>query len=203
MSMILVAGTNSWHHDNSVDWYHPKHPFTAMLSSSGVGVVSDGDLPFIWTTDIDGIFGERKNNIDWAAGGAALSYFTRMSQVRVPDIIAHSHGLQVVLYACAEHGLKVNQLISVGSPVRKDLEDLTKKARLSIGHWIHIHSDYTDRWQWLGTLFDGRFGIVREHPYADRNDFVPGVGHSDLLRSPQTYPLWTQKGWLKYVGNNW
>lgn len=200
MSMILVAGTNSWDNDDDVDWFHPKHPFAKMLQDSGISVLDDNGLPFIWTTNVDGLVVERKNHIDWSAGGAALSYFTRMKQETVPDIIAHSHGLQVVLYACANHGMRVNVLISVGSPVRKDMEEIAKKARLNIGHWIHIHSDKSDKWQWLGELFDGKFGIVREHPLADRNDFVPKVGHSELLRDPKKYPLWKQKGWLDYVG---
>lgn len=198
MSVILVAGTNSWDNDGAVDWYVPGHAFETMLKANGVEVVSDGDLPFIWSTDADGVLGDR--NVDWAAGGAALSYFARMKGVdKGVDVIAHSHGLHVVLYAVAKFGLKVNTLISMGSPIRKDMLKLAKQARLNIKMWVHVHSDGSDRWQWLGELFDGHFGIVREHALADRNDFVKKVGHSELLRDPLEYHYWKDKGWLKLL----
>jgi hypothetical protein len=102
----------------------------------------------------------------------------------------------VVLYACADHDLKVGTLISVGSPVRKDMMCVAKRARGNIGTWIHVHSDGSDRWQWFGELFDGHFGIVREHPLADRNDSVPGVGHGNLLRQPQHFHYWVDRKWV-------
>jgi hypothetical protein len=196
MAICLVAGTNAWDNDHDVDWYVPGHPFGRMLRDHTLEVLTDGPLPFIWSTDLDGVVWDRKGHTDWAAGGAALSYFIRMLGDTHPDIIAHSHGLQVVLYAIVNHGLKVNRLISVGSPVREDMEKIAQLARPYIHTWLHIHSDGSDKWQWFGEVFDGHTGIVREHPLADTNDFVPKVGHSELLRNPQTYHFWEEKGWL-------
>jgi hypothetical protein len=200
MAAILVAGTNSWDNDGAVDWFVPGHNFGKMLRAHGVEVASDGPLPFIWSTDVDGVIGDRKNNTDWAAAGAALSYFTRMTCGDCSvDMVAHSHGLQVALYAAANYGVKIDRLISMGSPVRKDMEKIAKEARLHIKQWLHVHSDTSDRWQWLGELFDGKLGVVREHPLADRNDFVPKVGHSELLRDPNQYHFWKEKGWLDFL----
>lgn len=199
MSVVLVAGTNGWRNDSSVDWYVPGHRFGKYLKENGIEIETDGPLPFIWSTDLDGVLGEAKGNVDWAAGGAALSYFVRMKGKESVDIVAHSHGLQVVLYAIAFHGLKVRHLMTFGSPVRKDMEKVAVAARQNITKWIHIYSDKSDKWQIFGELFDGHFGIVRKHPLADENDFVPKVGHTELLEDPKQYHYWTEKGWLDFL----
>lgn len=205
MRPILVAGTGSWRDDGAVDWYCPGHAFGAFLRAEGVEPLYDGDgdacRPFIWSTDLAGLpfFTNRK---DWAAGGAALAYFIKSCR-RLPGartaLIVHSHGLQVAAYAAAEHGLKVDTLISVGSPIRKDLTAPYEALRHQTRFWLHIHSDWSDRWQWFGELFDGHFGIVRESALADRNDFVPKVGHSEILREPAQFHHWTERGWLKLL----
>lgn len=199
MAIVLVAGTNSWGNNDAVDWYVPAHAFAKYLESHGLEVMSDSGMPFIWSTDLDGVVLDRKNHTDWSAAGAALSYFVRMHGVDEVDIITHSHGLQVVIFAIAHYGLRVRRLVSVGSPVRKDMEYLSSIAKQNIGKWLHIYSDKSDRWQWLGELFDGRLGIVRKHPLADRNDFVAKVGHSEILRDPSKYPLWIQNGWIDFL----
>jgi len=199
MSLCLIAGTNSWDNDGGVDWYCPSHPFQRLLADAGAEPLYDDNFPFIWSTDCDGLPGDRKGHIDWASGGAALSYFTRMKGQKEVDAIVHSHGLQVLLYAVAYHDIKIRKLISMGSPVRKDMEQIAKQARPFIKEWLHVHSDGSDKWQWLGEMFDGKLGIVREHPLADRNDFIPKVGHSELLRDTNQYHFWKEKGWLDYL----
>jgi hypothetical protein len=49
-----------------------------------------------------------------------------------------------------------------------------------------------------GSLFDGRFGIHREHPFAHWNSKVPNADHGSILRDPAKFPLWLEKGWLDY-----
>lgn len=202
MNPILVAGTGSWKDDGRVDWYCPGHAFGTFLKGEGIEPIYDGAHPFIWSTDLAGLplFTNKK---DWAAGGAALAYFVMAAAaLRSHDtaLIVHSHGLQVAAFAAANHGLKVDTLISVGSPIRKDLAAQYAALRKQTRYWLHIHSDGSDRWQWLGELFDGHFGIVRECALADRNDFVPKVGHSELLRAPAQYHHWVNHGWLKLLG---
>ncbi len=202
MHPILIAGTGSWADDGRVDWYAPQSPFAQFLSAQQLsptfGPGPAGPAPFIWSTSLAGIpLVSRKAT--WSAAGAALAYFTAVTaDVRGPEtaVIAHSHALQVVLYACAEQGLRVAALISVGSPVRADMQAVAARARPRIGHWLHIHSDGSDRWQWFGELFDGHCGIVRAHPLADVNDTVPGVGHSTLLRDPAQQHHWLDRRWL-------
>ena len=204
MKTILIAGTGSWDADDDIDWYCPTHPFVDYLIQQGVEPLFGANgKPFIWSTNLSGVpFFTRRNKTDWSAGGAALAYFID-ARVKTPgetiNVIAHSHGLQIVLYACAYYGVRVRSLISVGSPIRKDMLTVSEKARPDITHWLHIHSDFSDKWQLLGQLFDGKLDVwlqQREHPLADSNDFVAGVGHSKLLRAPEHYHYWLDRGWL-------
>jgi hypothetical protein len=198
---ILVAGTDEWADDRRVEWYCLASPFATFLQTHDVDVAFDGDAaapqPFVWSTALDGVPSSRRH-VQWAAGGAALAYFARRAAAPIA-VIAHSHGLQVVLYACAEFGLSLASLISVSSPVRSDMAEVARAARPRIGRWLHLHSDASDRWQWLGELFDGHLGIVRAHPLADRNDAVPGVGHTGVLQDPAQFHLWSDRGWLDWL----
>ncbi len=209
MNPILVAGTGSWKDDGSIDWYCPGHDFGKFLTAQGCAPSYDWDSrkglmggakPFVWSTDLSGVpFITRKNHTDWAAGGAALAYFTACRSQRPGSqtaLIVHSHGLQVAAYAAAQHDLKINLLISMGSPIRKDMTEQYKALRLNTKYWLHVHSDGSDRWQWFGEMFDGHFGIVRESPFADKNDFVAKVGHSELLRDPAQYHYWVEHKWI-------
>lgn len=204
MNPVLVAGTNSWADDGRVDWYCPGHPFGQFLHAQGITPSYDwnrsGAKPFVWSTDLGGVpFLTRRHNADWSAGGAALAYFLMARSQRPGEqtaLIVHSHGLQVAAFAAAEHDLKIGTLISMGSPIRRDLAPQYAKLRANTQYWLHVHSDRTDRWQWFGELFDGHLGIVRECPLADRNDFVARVGHSELLRDPAQYHYWLEHQWL-------
>lgn len=200
MNPVLVAGTSSWKNDNRIDWYWPGHAFGEFLVEQGVSPLFDGDKPFIWSTELSGIPMFSKNSkSDWAAGAAALAYYViAMKDRRAGEtaIIAHSHALQVTAYAAAIHGLKINTLITVGSPIRKDMSLAYERLRANTKYWLHLYSDWSDRWQWFGELFDGHLGIVRQHPLADENVCTPGVGHSDLLRERDRYHLWKEKLWI-------
>lgn len=200
---VLVAGTGAWDADGAVDWYCPGHVFGQFLVDQGTAPLFDEQYPFIWSTNLSGFpFFSRPNHLDWKAGAAALAYYV-IAKKKQPGsttaLIVHSHGLQVALYACALFNLKVRCLISIGSPVRGDMMATAEAAKPNIAHWQHVHSDHSDRWQWLGALFDGHFGIVRKHPLADANDFVPHVGHSELLRKPEHYHHWIDRGWLRPI----
>lgn len=203
MNPILVAGTDAWNDDATVAWYDPTSNFAEFLTTAGVGpLFAPGPTPFVWSTRLGGVFGRGKL-LEWDAAGVALKNFVippfhpeLREPVEQTAVIAHSHGLQVVLFACAK-GLKIDTLISVGSPVREDMMPTARLARANIRWWLHIHSDVSDRMQWLGELFDGHFGIVRAHPLADVNESVPHVGHSDLLNNPSDFHYWIDRGWIQ------
>jgi len=143
------------------------------------------------------VLGGRDKN-DWRAGGASLYAYIvppLCPEQRIPPgdthVIAHSHGGSVALYAAAA-GLKIQTLLTVATPVRRDLRSVIDAARPNIAYWAHVHSDCSDWWQVLGEAFDGRLGIYRAMAQADLNIKIPQAGHSALLHDPRYRDEWTR-----------
>lgn len=207
--VLLVQGTHGWGRDDAVQWWEKRSAFCTFLQREQLSTLG-GDYPFIWSTDLDGVGffkGKGRRHINWESAGCnLLAYLWPRLSSRFDDyvplgdrnIIAHSHALQVVAYACAQ-GLKINRLVTVGSPVRKDMADVYEKARPNIGVWTHVHSDGSDRVQWFGELFDGHLGIVREAPLADRNVLIASVSHSRLLNDKTCFAFWQATGLLSFL----
>lgn len=209
MVILPIAGTWGWKGDladHRSEWWHPKSPFMAFLGHHDVAHICPED-PFIWSTRVAGTLFWSKNHTDWMAGGAALSYYLGPTHYGPPEttyeqrnIIAHSHAGQVVAYACAFRGLRVNKLITVGTPVREDMLAIYRAARPNIGNWLHIASPgWSDRMQWLGEMFDGSLGVKRSQPFADMNHLAKGIGHSKVLRDPSYFTCWITHGWLDWL----
>jgi len=199
--VVMVAGTNSWDPNSETrEWNQPGSEFSKYLQSQGVSLVFPDGRSFTWDTNLGGVGFGNDDLKGWNAAG--INLYDYCVPPLAPDrrirgenlvVLAHSHGMQVALFAFAA-GLK-GSLVSVGGPVRKDMEATVELARPNIQHWLHIHSDRKDWWQLLGALFDGRLGVYRKHPAADANDFMPD-GHSAILRDPKYFPLWEERGWL-------
>lgn len=209
--VLLVAGTHGFGRSTGRQWWEHGSPFTVYLQSRGCSIIgAKQNRQFSWDTDLDGfgwIHRNAKRHINWECAGIGLYAYLvpplvpeSEDYVRVRDrnIIAHSHGAQVVAYACAT-GLRVNRLITVGSPVRADMDDVYRRARPNIASWLHVHSDSSDRWQWFGELFDGHLGIVRAQQWADRNKLVAGVSHTKLLEDVEKFRLWEDAGLLDFL----
>lgn len=199
-------GTHGFRGEEILDrkqWYHPDSDFVHYMNEEGEGDYLFPLEPFIWSSDLDGLAAlDEGHHTDWIAGGYALR--DHLQPIAAPDavplphrnIIAHSHGLQVVAYALARAGLRINTLVTVGSPIRADMEAAYKRMRANVNYWLHLYSDETDHMQWFGELGDGHIGIQRTTPYADSNQFTAGVGHSDILFVPKDFHLWKDSGWL-------
>jgi hypothetical protein len=203
LPVILVNGTHGM--GRKADWDNPTSAFVSMLSKYGMGIANPL-RPYVWTTNIDGD-SPNDPHWDWAAAGINLyAYISpplfpndRLGQVNT-RIVAHSHGLQAVLYAAAA-GLKVGSLVSVGSPVRKDMLEIATNARPNINRWLHLSAE-GDWMQVFGEMFDGSFGVRREHPLADKNDKMPrDAGHGGILRDPRYFPLWQSRAWALWLRN--
>lgn len=198
---INIAGTNGA--KNPRDWDSINSDFSKFLQSHGCEQLEANPLKrYMWSTAVDGI--DATHNT-WDAAGRALAHYIAPpllseSLVKPEDtyIIAHSHGGNVVAYACGKYGLKVNGLITVGTPIRKDLYAIYEAALPNISRHLHIHAGWRDYWQVLGSMFDGRFGIHRRHPYATINGQVPGGNHGSVLRDKRFFGLWIEQGWLAF-----
>jgi hypothetical protein len=204
MRAVLIAGTHEWDGGEPTGWHVPGSPFVEFIQAQGIQPVFADNRPYLWSTGLGGVGIGNKDLAVWEAAGINLLAYCvppLCPERRIPAndllVITHSHGLQVALYAFA-YGLK-GRLIDVSGPVRKDMRVIAEAARPNIRSWTHIHSDQSDRWQWLGELFDGHLGIVRKHPLADRNSLVAGVGHSELLNDPTLFHHWITRAWF----DNW
>lgn len=179
--VILVAGT----HARDQGWWRPGSPFAKELEVQGVQLLHPGD-PFSWSTRLNGVQGD---NDEWQAAGDALRWYARGFEA--VSVVAHSHGGNVVAYAAAG-GLVIDRLVTVATPVRGDLAAQYAAIRKQVQTvWIHLYSDESDWWQWMGSWFDGSWRLRRRMKLADLNFKTPKVGHSGLLDPV----LWQQRGY--------
>lgn len=203
---VAVPGTWGWRdRDTPNAWFQASSPFAQQIAAGGYTPLRP--WPFLWTTRINGSDGWRRwltwvlprswetsDHLDWQAGGEAL--FSYCEAERWPDcVIAHSHGGQVVAYACAQRGLKIPLLITVSTPVRSDLRLEYAKARLNVGRWIHIFDTDADPMAWAGQFGDGSVSFSRLMPEAE-NYGIKGVGHTGALNDPRVVQRLIGEGWL-------
>ncbi len=195
MFYIPVQGTGGW---KDKEWWTPESPFTTYLESFDWKVWKPKD-PFIWSTDIDGaslwdyIRGKGGNDHkDWAAGGKALLYYLRNVPVKHRNLLTHSHGLQVALYA-ASYGIHLNSVIDIAGPVRKDMHDVAMRAKPHMPKWVHVMDEKSDKIAWAGQLFDGAWFGTRADVLADVNLKLPKISHSNLLRDANYFHFWPER----------
>lgn len=187
---LPIPGTWAWDGQDTPDeWWKRGSVFHAAMRGEGLRQIGN-ERPF-WSTALDGVNpidkwlqrGEGLHRV-WRFGGDNLAEYLAGLPLTSRRLIVHSHGLQVALYAVAVYKRPIARLVSVGSPVRADMQAIATAARPHIGQWMHLASDHSDTMQWLGELLDGKVGIVREHPLADRNEHVTKAGHSGVLEEP-------------------
>lgn len=189
--VVLIPGTHAWDGVKK-DWYSPGEPFHSFIQTVPGHQLWCPDDVFVWSSRLGGIgFGDDDLLIYKAAGiNLRQRIVPRCTghNVLYPQlvVISHSHGLQPALFA-AEDGLVIDLLIDVCGPVRKDMFPVAERAKKNIRRWVHLHGNYKDRWQWYGTLFDGRLGVYRKHPLAENKGL--SVDHGSLLRNPLHFSL--------------
>lgn len=216
---IPVQGTWGWDEDpNTIVWWEDGSLFVQHLRTLNL-IKLPSIRPLLWSTNLEGhqvwryIFkskGERHRI--WKAGGLSTCYFVEGHDGRAAinlhdrNFIVHSHGLQVILYACGVYGLRIRNLISVGSPIRKDMEGVTIAALGNIDNWLHIYDPEKDDIKSWGEVGDGRFRWPWQKsilPLADKLVPVKGAGHSGTLNDPKFFQVWTEhQDWLRLNGRN-
>lgn len=193
---IPVPGTWAWDENpNKLEWYEVGSNIDRKLSSLNLKMHAVGAL--MWPTNLDGTPMERNHTI-WKGAGKHLVCHCQRVPLEQRNIIAHSHGGNVVFYGCS-YGLKINNLITVGTPVRRDMEKVVLAARPNIGFWLHISDASFDLMAYLGTMFDRRFRIKQLHNFdlADKNDDVSDIGHSKVLND--ALGGWDERGWASML----
>jgi pimeloyl-ACP methyl ester carboxylesterase len=197
--VALVGGT--WAYDGRVpddEWYAPGSAFVrAVLAPHGIEPLWPDD-PFVWDGEADGVgwWGRERKHLVWQAAAANLVYRLKALPLEQRNLIAHSHGGQVALYAASV--LPLNRLITVTTPVRGDMVHTIAVARANIGAWWHLYSTgfLRDKMQWFGEFFDGVWNIPPKRTFdaANQNVACKDVGHSGLLCEAKYYDQWTTTG---------
>jgi hypothetical protein len=169
-------------------WFNHGSAVHKAILADGFDFAREED-PFEWSGDLDGMFAGKRVHSDWCAAGRSLRHYLKDIPFEDRNILTHSHGLQVALYAAAQ-GAKFRSLISVSGPVRSDMYPMAEKAKPNLGPWLAEHAP----WDWVQTggsiCFDGHFTrFTRTHPFADQHIKIPKVGHSGLLSDPRYIPL--------------
>lgn len=194
-----VAGTWGWSEtkDEEYDWWEFGSEFNKFATKRNTLMSRPAD-PFVWSTNLDGLsrfawlrklITHKQGNYNWDAAGWAFNNYQSGVTYWHRSTILHSHGLQVISYACGKYNLELPVLVTFASPIRSDLKDLYKKARKNIRYWIHIYDPEFDFMQWAGGLFDSDCGNSRECSYADINIPIPTSSHSNLLKNPNYFHL--------------
>lgn len=206
---VPVPGTWGWQEKSEPDWWQSGSTFELRMAE--LNLIPLREEPFEWSTNLDGhqfwlrIFnpaGPRRRT--WKAAGKALRYYLGHPSLPEPyyhrNLIVHSHGLQVALYA-ASYGLKIRTLVSVGSPIRDDvLKDVGFGVIGNIGSWLHL-SDGRDGISRVGLFNDGKINWpwrkYHTSPLADFNDECQG--HSNVLTDPVCMDKWGERGWADFL----
>lgn len=139
-------------------------------------VLADPADPFLWS----GQLGVRHHG-PWESAAHALIWYCAAKGLERPNLLTHSHGIQVAAYA-ASWGQRFGLVIDVSGPPRYDLEEVYLSAKRSIAHWTHVWND-GDPVILEGQVGAGRpEGYVRTMAAADANEQIDAqYGHSGLL----------------------
>lgn len=192
--LVPVIGTwssgDAWAND-------PQSPFQKLVTARNFYVVRDsGGEAFWWDGFLDGLV--RSKYSRWISAAYGFREFVLPIPYHHRNIVAHSHGGNVVLVALARYkDLKIRSLTTVGTPVREgDVDGLEAAKR--IGYWQHIYDDTFDLMGTLGGWLDGKFSQDRSFAYVPSVVRRPmhGIDHSKVLRDESYVPRWVTEGWL-------
>lgn len=194
-TVILVEGT--W----GGDWARARSSFSMLLKAHDC-------MPMRfqgWSGDVSGVpnFLASKKHSAWIAGGYAFADFIERLDFHDRNVICHSHGLNPVIYACARRGVKLRRVVSVCSPVRRDMEPQARALVKHCEQWRHVHSDGGDWMQFFGEVFDRHWGWTRSWRIRGASNLVnvtiPGIGHSKLLNDPAFLHKWVSEGLIDFL----
>lgn len=172
-------------------WWMGDSAWLKFMQAQGFAVVDPED-PFFWSTDL--------TRRAWIACGISIVWYVALKWPKgVPlKIVCHSHAIQGIAYA-AYYGLEIDTLISIGPPLRKDMELQYQALRFRTKKWITVHAKEPDEMAILGGFdLDGDLSDWKYPPKfnADYRDIIPGVSHSKVLYDPEYFKWWTEAGWL-------
>lgn len=171
---IIVHGTFA----ATSTWWQPGSNFWAHVNSFTQNVYS-GLSPFFWTGN--------NNHRDRVKGAHDLHSWCQKHSSGEIDIIAHSHGGNICLYA-SSLGLKIRKLILLGTPIRLEYLPVLKNINeihniFSTGDLVQKPGTFPNRRSEGRTLSDS-LNIINHR--AEDNGHGSNPGHSEL-HEPATW----------------
>lgn len=192
-TVVMVEGTFGG------QWARGRSPFCRVLREHHFAPMQFQG----WTGNVSGVPNplSRGHHRDWIAGGYALAYFLDRLDYNDRNVICHSHGLATVFYAIVRQQVSIRRLISVCSPVRRDMQTQASGAVQRIGRWRAVSSSDWDFWQWAGEVGDGHWQLTRARAWTQAHENTPiaGIGHSKLLNDPAFLDLWRTDGMFAFL----
>lgn len=207
LSLFVVEGT--W----GGAWAHAHSAFRLYLDNCGVEVYPRTEW---WSLDVGGLpsLTAARKHSDWRIGGEFLGDALARVAYEDRNVLAHSYGGNVGLYAAAGtrdpderdgcfgfDGVPIRRLITVATPPRGDMDAVADRAKARIGYWLHVTDTRGDWMQRLGQVFDGRFSFTprKLQLKADQNIGIPKINHSKLFTDADKFPLWEDLGILQFL----
>lgn len=217
--MIVPVGGTWSQSSRERDWWRPDSVWVANLRNAELALL-DGAEPFEWSSAL----AISDHDPAWRTAGLALKWYVdarldqetaatmelRLGRPPSVELVAHSHGGQVVAHALAA-GLRVKRVVTVGTPVRLDVADEWARGRVNIAQdWTHIWTEEVVRpfdpdaqpYQLLGSLpsglpsISGLYDIPRVFDAATRNIKIePPTTHHGLMFGP----LWNEHDLWQYL----
>lgn len=183
-----VLGTKGYH-PGSLErkWFQFGSTFDLMLRAEGFAPALE--QPFIWSGDLDGLPPFFAGN-DFEAGIDNLVFYLATLPREDRNVIGHSHGGGIAVRTAKI--LPINNLITIGTPARKEVREAGRLA-LASGHltsWTHVFDKTWDWWGFLGSIGDASFRLSRAMDIPGMEDLkLPGIGHTALLsdRHPEIW----------------
>ena len=179
--IVLCHGTWS----RFKDWHEVGSPVRNALKERGFEVYD-----FLWSGYCGGfpspvIVPKDTPEMDgrlllWLSEGEKLALWCKDKGLEAPDLLTHSHGLQVGVFA-ASLGQKFDHFLSISGPVREDMAKYRQLAKSNISRWIQVVDKEDDMTIRQGEAFDKHLGWAYDLPEADVNIESPGYGHSGLV----------------------
>ena len=168
---IIVHGTFA----ATSTWWQPGSNFWSHINNFTQNVYS-GSNPFYWTGN--------NNHKDRVIGSQNLISWCKKHPFKEIDIIAHSHGGNVCMYA-SSLGLKIRKLILLGTPIRleylPDLKNIKKIHNIfSTGDLVQKPGTFPNRRSEGRTLADS---LTIFNHRAENNGKGNNPGHSELHES--------------------
>lgn len=198
--LILVPGTwsrgTAWHHPGSLLWTALEAHGFSVLEFKWSGYCGGVPSPVIVPPATDGVRGALEL---WRSEGEKLALYCKVIGVERPNILSHSHGLQLVAFAAAGTTFLPPQpfatVLSLSGPVRHDMTLTRMQAAPNIAKWIQVTDPIDDTTIREGEGFDGHVGWNYHVPEAAVNIDAPGHGHSGLttdLAAWESLGLWKE-----------